>query len=301
MALAVDSVADSTEGPHATEAKEEPGFTTRRRKRRRGGRRGEGKEAGASWCCERRSWSGEGPGDASEEEVVDTADNAREIRQRGSGGNKQALLLLAWCCERLFVLLPGPHVHLPRRVLRRLLGRISACGVDAVSPSPAPFSLAPSSLAPPGPSQQPTDMVLKLGAVDGEDGHGADGHGGLRSLFRALAVEGEPSGGAAHQSIGRLHHASTSSRTYNESRYGSVSVSATSTCIYERFYLSAPSVTRATRAPARVCARARRQRNRGLNRSHRGHLSRALSRTTNRDSISEQEQGRWHGAEADLS
>jgi hypothetical protein len=54
MALAVDSVADSTEGPHATEAKEEPGFTTRRRKRRRGGRRGEGKEAGASWCCERR-------------------------------------------------------------------------------------------------------------------------------------------------------------------------------------------------------------------------------------------------------
>ena len=50
----------------------------------------------------------EGPGDASEEEVVDTADNAREIRQRGSGGNKQALLLLAWCCERLFVLLPAP-------------------------------------------------------------------------------------------------------------------------------------------------------------------------------------------------
>ena len=108
MALAVDSVADSTEGPPATEAKEEPGFTTRRRKRRRGGRRGEGKEAGASWCCERRSWSGEGPGDASEEEVVDTADNAREIRQRGRGGNKQALLLLAWCCERLFVLLPAP-------------------------------------------------------------------------------------------------------------------------------------------------------------------------------------------------
>ena len=36
MALAVDSVADGTEGPPATEAKEEPGFTTRRRKRRRG-------------------------------------------------------------------------------------------------------------------------------------------------------------------------------------------------------------------------------------------------------------------------
>jgi hypothetical protein len=39
------------------------------------------------------SWSGEGPGDASEEEVVDTADHAREIR-RGRRGNKQALLLL---------------------------------------------------------------------------------------------------------------------------------------------------------------------------------------------------------------
>jgi hypothetical protein len=76
MALAVDSVADGTEGPPATEAKEEPGFATRRRKRR-GGRRGEGKEAGASWCCERRLllvWC-EGPDDASEEEVVDTAHN----------------------------------------------------------------------------------------------------------------------------------------------------------------------------------------------------------------------------------
>ena len=45
-------------------------------------------------------------------------------------------------------------------------------------------------------------------------------------------------------------------RTYNESRYGSVSVSATSTCIYERFYLSAPSVTRATLAHPPVSARA---------------------------------------------
>ena len=46
MALAVDSVADSTEGPPATEAKEEPGFTTRGLDR--DVEVGGGKEAGAS-------------------------------------------------------------------------------------------------------------------------------------------------------------------------------------------------------------------------------------------------------------
>ena len=76
MALAVDSVADGTEGPPATEAKEEPGFTTRRRKRRRGAGGGkEKKQAPLGAVSGGCSWSGEGPGDASEEEVVDTADN----------------------------------------------------------------------------------------------------------------------------------------------------------------------------------------------------------------------------------
>ena len=211
-------------------------------------------------------------------------------------------MLLAWCCERLFVLLPAPW--------------------SARAPSPSR-----------SPSASRSDLRVWCGrgvAFAGSFFAGsffagaawpfaaADGHGAeigrcrwrgrtwsRRTWWSSLVIQGV--GGVKNPRVGAgstLEYRSPSSRvirTYNESRYGSVSVSATSTCIYERFYLSAPSVTRATRAPARVCARARRQRNRGLNRSHRGHLSRALSRTTNRDSISEQEQGRWHGAEADLS
>jgi hypothetical protein len=89
-----------------------------------------------------------------------------------------------------------------------------------------------------------------------------------RLVIQGAGVKENPRVGAGRTSESRSP-SSRVIRTYYESRYGSVSVRPIMNRDTDRCYLSAPSIVTRVRAPARVCARTRRQRNRSLNRRHR--------------------------------